>query len=83
MDVETTGSFENENEETLMESTAVTGEGEEMEMGLTPATLTGDVDGGERGEETGEDDDDDDGQTSVSRRLGPQVESALEVPSLY
>ena len=81
MDVETTGSMERENEETLMESTAVTGDGEEIDLGLSPATLDGPVDGGE---ETGEDDEDDeDRETSVSRRFGPQVESALEVPSLY
>ena len=79
VDVETTGSFENENEESFLESTAVSGQGEDIELGLTPAAH---ADGEDSGASNDEDDDDDDDQASSVRTknkgMGPEAESALE-----
>jgi len=78
VDVETTGSFEREHEETLVESTHVEGQGSDITLGL-PA-LGVDHDAG-ADDSASNDDDDDCNMSSISRRsLKPTIaaESALE-----
>lgn len=83
VDVETTGSFENEAEETITERTSVEGQGSEMDLGLTapvPAAC-GDPEGGSADDSSEEDEEDgtDGTASSISKRkTTPVEESALE-----
>jgi len=84
VDVETTGSYENEAEEIFTDTTAVVGEGSsKIDLGLSPLVpaACGDPEVG-GGDQDSSDDDDDEGDGTVSsiskRRTTPIAESALE-----
>eukprot|EP00435_Cladocopium_sp_Y103_P037913 s1703_g10.t1 len=87
VDVETTGSFENEAEETITDRTSVEGQGSTMDLGLTapvPAAC-GDPEGGCGGDDSSEEDDEggaDGAASSISkRRTTPAVDNIGTVVS--
>ena len=84
MDTETTGSYENEAEETFIDRTSVEGQGSSIDLGLTaplPAAC-GDPEGGCGGDDSSEEDEEDgtDGTASCisKRKTTPVAEAALE-----
>ena len=86
MDTETTGSFENEHEESLIDTTSAEGQAGSFELGISSQPLLGGhpdrVDDDEQDED--DEDPDDDALTSVSgkpRVQQPQQEAALEARS--
>lgn len=81
IDVETTGSWENENEETLLDITSASGFGEEMDLGLTPVDPAEREGGAGGGEESSNEDEDDALSSAPSKRQRPTslaAESAME-----
>ncbi len=77
VDVETTGSLERENEESLVETTMVEGQGSSLTLGLDSIVENGE---GAADDSASNNEDDDDCMTSVSKRnsMAPATESALE-----
>lgn len=80
VDVQTTGSWENENEESLVDTTRAEGVGEFVTLGLDPLTGTSEIqEGGHENE--GDEEDGDDKVSSISKAnpsMNPATESALE-----
>lgn len=77
VDVETTGSLERENEESIVESTMVEGQGSTFSLGLDPIAEPAEGGADDSGSNN---EDEDDAMTSVSKRnsMAPATESALE-----
>ena len=77
VDVETTASLERENEETLVETTMVEGQGSTFSLGLDPIAENAEFGADDSGSNN---EDEDDAMTSISKRngLAPARESALE-----
>ena len=78
--METTGSFEDENEETLADKTTAEGEACDFELGL-PTFDGRNIDGGNPGDDQPETDDEvsEEAKVKVPARNEVQRESALEV----